>query len=49
MKAKTKNGFRVWHFFYYGMFYRQIGAHPMRPLTLEEWRNDSTLKEVFGR
>ena len=49
MKAKTKNGFRVWHFMYYGTLCRQIGAHPMRPYTLEEWRNDLTLKRLFGR
>lgn len=49
MKAKTKNGFPVWHFMYYGTLFRQIGAHPMRPYNLEEWRKDLTLKQLFGK
>lgn len=49
MKAKKKNGFPVWHFMYYGTLCRQIGPHPMKPYTLEDWRNDRTLKSLFGR
>lgn len=49
MKAKTRNGFPVWYFMYYGISCRQIAPHPMRPYTLEEWRNDRTLKRLFGR
>ena len=49
MKAKKKNGFPVWHFMYYGTLCRQIGPHPMQPYTLEDWRNDRTLKSLFGR
>lgn len=48
-RAKKKNGFRVWHFFMFGTLCRQVGAHPMSPLTLEDWRTDLTLKQVFAR
>lgn len=49
MKAKTKNGFPVWHFIYYGTLCRQVGPHHMPLFTLEDWRNDLTLKQLFKR
>ena len=49
MTKKTKNGFPVLHYIVFGVLIRQIGAHPMRPYTLAEWRSDSSLKQIFGR
>lgn len=46
---KKRNGYPCIHFYYYGMRCVMIASHPLPLYTLEEWKSDPTLKQIFAK